>query len=107
MSVTVVTNLQDRRVVINDRVNRKTVVYAVAAPGPQGPPGTASAGAFFHYINGVPSTDWVINHNLGFFPNVTTIENTGDIMEGEIVYVDANTVTVHFAYAVDGDAYLS
>lgn len=106
MSV-VVTNREPRRAVLADRQGRNAVVYSRSGPGPQGPPGTASAGAFFHYINGVPSMTWTINHNLGFYPSVTTIENTGDIMEGEIEYVNANTVIVHFAYAVDGDAYLS
>lgn len=102
-----VTNLQDRRADLAARSGRVATVYAQAAPGPMGPPGTASAGAFFHFINGVPSTIWTINHNLGFYPAVTTIENTGDIMEGELEYVDINNVIVHFAYAVDGDAYLS
>lgn len=62
--------------------------------------------AYTHNQNGV-SNEWVIPHNLGFYPNVTIQDSTGTIVEGEITYTNTNNLTVHFSSAFSGYAYLS
>ena len=62
--------------------------------------------AYTHHQNGV-SAEWVIPHNLGFYPNVTVQDSTGTIVEGEITYTNTNTLTVYFSSAFSGYAYLS
>lgn len=62
--------------------------------------------AFNHHQN-ISSDTWVINHNLNFHPNVTVVDSAGTLVEGEIHYDDRNTITLTFASAFGGNAYLS
>ena len=59
------------------------------------------------HTQGVSSDTWVINHNLGFYPNLTIQDSAGTIYEGEIVYTDLNNLTVTFSASFAGNAYLS
>ena len=61
----------------------------------------------YAHTQGAASSSWVIPHNLGFFPNVTTIDSAGNIVEGEIAYTNSNSLTVSFSSAFSGKAYLS
>ena len=59
------------------------------------------------HTQGVASNTWVINHNLGFYPNLTVQDSAGTIYEGEITYTNSNSLTVTFSSAFSGKAYLS
>ena len=59
------------------------------------------------HIQGSVSNTWVINHNLGFKPNLTVVDSAGTIYEGEIAYTNTNSLTVTFSVAFSGIAYLS
>lgn len=61
----------------------------------------------FEHSQGSASNSWTITHNLGFKPNVTVIDSAGNIVEGEIAYTNSNSLTVSFASAFSGKAYLS
>jgi hypothetical protein len=61
----------------------------------------------FEHNQGSASNSWTITHNLGFKPNVTVIDSAGNIVEGEIAYTNSNSLTVSFASAFSGKAYLS
>lgn len=56
-------------------------------------------------INGIYSL--VINHNLGFYPNVTVKTSAGDILETGIDYNSTNQITLTMAQPFSGTAYLS
>ena len=56
---------------------------------------------------GTPEKDWVIVHNLGFYPNLTVKDSSGTIYEGEIDYINSDSLTVSFSAAFSGTAYLS
>lgn len=49
----------------------------------------------------------VINHNLGFNPNVTVKTSSGDILETGIDYNSSNQLTLTMAQPFSGTAYLS
>lgn len=55
----------------------------------------------------IAATTWIIDHNMGFHPAVTVINDAGDQVEGEIVYNSTNRVTINFSGSVAGKAYLS
>ena len=74
--------------------------------GPQGPPGNAAATAYVH-TQGTPASVWTINHNLGFYPNITTIDSAGTVVEGDIAWPNTGTIVVTFQSAFSGKAYLS
>ena len=67
----------------------------------------SSTGVSYVHTQGVASAMWQITHNLGFFPNVTVIDSGNSVVEGEIIYVDANRVDVGFSGGFTGVAYLS
>jgi hypothetical protein len=59
------------------------------------------------HTQGSASNSWVIEHNLGFKPNVTVVDSAGNIVEGEITYTNSNSLTVSFQASFSGYAYLS
>ncbi len=61
----------------------------------------------FTYVQGVPSTSWNIQHNLGKFPSITVIDSAGTVVNGEYTYIDINNVTLTFSAPFAGTAYLN
>jgi hypothetical protein len=53
------------------------------------------------------SSTWTINHNLGFFPNVTVLDNSNRILETFIQYDNVNTATIIMNSATSGKAFLT
>lgn len=100
---------------------------AQGATGAQGPEGIASATigttddlpegtenlyfktsrVAYTHTQGVSTDTWIINHNLGFYPNLTVQDSAGTIYEGEITYTNSDSLTVTFSSAFSGKAYLS
>ena len=56
-------------------------------------------------VNNVYSVQLI--HNLGFFPNITCKDSSGNIVETGIDYVDTNTIKLTMAQPFSGTAYLS
>jgi hypothetical protein len=56
-------------------------------------------------ISGVYSVS--ITHNLGFFPNITTKDSSGETVETGLEYVNTNTIKLTMAQPFSGTAYLS
>jgi len=65
-----------------------------------------SGGSYTHTQNSVSST-WVVNHNLGYYPQVTVIESGGSNVEGTIVFNSLNQLTITFSVSISGYAYVS
>ena len=59
------------------------------------------------YEQAIPSDTWVINHNLNTRPSITVVDSAGDAVIGSETYNDDNTVTITFASAFSGSAYLN
>lgn len=59
------------------------------------------------YEQALPSDTWVINHNLNARPSITVVDSAGDTVIGSETYNDDNTVTITFASAFSGSAYLN
>jgi hypothetical protein len=74
--------------------------------GTQGPQGSAAVQSFVHN-QGTPSDTWTINHNLGFFPNVSVVDSAGTVVEGDTAWPNSGTIIVSFESAFSGKAYLS
>lgn len=83
--------------------------------GPTGPAGQAGQDgqdgvtpviAYTHTQNLV-SSNWSITHNLGFRPNVTTIDSASMNIEGTVQHVSENSLNINFSIASSGTAYLS
>jgi hypothetical protein len=61
----------------------------------------------YTHTQSAASAQWVIVHNLGFKPNVTTFNSAGDIVEGHIIHNSVNQLTMQFSAAFSGTAQLS
>lgn len=61
----------------------------------------------FIYTQAVASTVWTINHGLGKYPSVTVVDSGGNIIIGELEYVDANNLKIIFTSVIGGTAYLN
>lgn len=59
-----------------------------------------------HYQDSA-STLWTVNHNLNKFPSVTVVDSAGNVVFGDVEYVDANNVKIKFSSAFAGKAYLN
>jgi hypothetical protein len=59
------------------------------------------------WTQSTPAAVWLVAHNTGQFPSVEVVDSTGALVEGDVVYVDSNNITLSFAGAFSGTAYLN
>lgn len=71
-----------------------------------GPSGTPADDLGFVHVQGTPSSEWTIRHELPFTPNVTVVDSTGSEVVGDIHYT-SDSVVISFSGAFSGTAYLS
>lgn len=71
-------------------------------PGPPGPGGGA-----YEHTQSTPSTEWVINHNLGYKPNVQTFTVGGQVFRGSVTHISNNQLVIGTVIPVAGTARLS
>lgn len=75
----------------------------VGPEGPQGLPG-ADVGYYATFGFASPATLWVMTHGQGYGVVVETVDQSGDPIEGNVRYVDPNTVEVDWFYPTAGEA---
>ncbi len=96
-------------------VDESPVEVTIGFAGPQGPKGDKGDAGEVQYeelsyvhVQSVASDTWVISHGLPFIPNITVIDSARNVVEGSYAYSeDGSTVTLTFAGAFSGKAYLS
>lgn len=59
------------------------------------------------FMQGTAAAIWTIDHNLGRYPQVTTIGSDGILMTGEVTWPTLNQVVVTFTPASAGKAVLT
>lgn len=74
--------------------------------GDQGIPG-AAGGTSFVFDQAVPTSTWLITHNLGRYPSITVVDSAGSQVYGDAVYISDLVVRVEFSAAFSGKAYLN
>ena len=62
-----------------------------------------TAEEYIHYQT-IPSTTWVVEHNLFGYPSITVIDSANSQVEGDVVFDTVNQVTINFSYAFSGKA---
>jgi hypothetical protein len=69
---------------------------------------TAGAGdKNYVHTQGVAAAVWNINHGLNKKPSVTVVDSGGTEVEGDILHIDNNNVTITFSAAFSGEAYFN
>jgi hypothetical protein len=59
------------------------------------------------HIQNTISNEWNIAHNLGFFPNVTVLDNANRVIEADVQYVNINNAKIVMNVGISGTAYLT
>lgn len=83
-------------------VKQQTV--QVVTVGTQGPAGGGGGGSYTH-TQAIAGVGWTVPHNLGKYPSITTTDNLGNVIHGDVAYVDANIVQITHGSALTGFAY--
>ena len=55
----------------------------------------------------VASATWTVQHNLNKFPSCTMVLSTGQQGYGDVTFIDQNNLTITFASAESGKAYIN
>lgn len=63
--------------------------------------------AFFEYVQGIPSAQWDIVHNLNKFPSITVVDTANTTVIGSYEYTSPDTVTLNFSAPFAGKAFLN
>lgn len=61
----------------------------------------------FVFEQGIPATEWVINHNLNKRPSITLTNYAGEVFEADRNYISNNQVIIRLENADTGYAYLN
>jgi len=78
----------------------------VGPPGIQGVPGVGGA-TTYTYVQSFASAVWTITHGLGRFPSVTVVDSAESEIDGDLRYIDANTLVLTFSAGFAGQAFLN
>ena len=68
---------------------------------------TSQVQVAYHHTQSLSSNTWEIEHNLGFFPNITTMDSAGTVVEGELQHLSKYRLRVTFSAPISGQAFLS
>ena len=64
-------------------------------------------GASYIHNQSTSASTWTISHNLGFFPSVNVVDNGGNMVIGDVLYITENQVSISFSASFGGKAYFS
>lgn len=59
------------------------------------------------FIQAVASDTWEIKHNLYKYPSVSIVDSGGNVIYGDVEYIDLNNIKCSFTSAFSGKAYLN
>ena len=81
------------------------VIDSVSVAAPAGP---AQGDKSYTHLQTTAATIWAIPHNLGKYPSVIMtrmVNGERKKFDGDVFYIDINTVEVRFSQAIAGEAY--
>lgn len=61
----------------------------------------------YTHVQSLPSSTWIINHNLNRTPSVTVVDSSGQLHIGNVIYLSNNSIQVEFSAGFSGKAYLN
>ena len=120
----------DEPTVIIVKVDEPTIITTPGAQGPQGIPGILdlnhdvtligtgtiteplrvnidAVDRTYVYEQMVPCASWGIVHNLGKYASVTVIDTGGNVVYGDINYLNLDSIIINFSAPFSGKAYLN
>lgn len=74
--------------------------------GDKGEPGTPGGVGYTHSQT-IPLATWTVAHNLGRYPSIMVTDHLGNVVHGDVRYVDENIVQVTHGSPITGFVYLN
>ncbi|MCR5139474.1 MAG: hypothetical protein K6B45_04850 [Bacteroidaceae bacterium] len=71
------------------------------------PPDGVGGDRHYEHLQTEASSVWVIVHNLDKWPSVTIVDDAGNVVVGDVFYINKDTVRVVFNAEFSGRAYLN
>lgn len=90
---------------VQGNVGPQGVQGAIGNTGPQGLQGIP--GGSYTHLQAVAAAIWNVPHNLGFYPNVTVLDSSGQNILVDINYISNNALNIVSDSSFAGVAYLS
>lgn len=83
-------------------------LYIIQPDGTLKPTGGSGDGdKTFVFTQASAESVWEIQHNLGKYPSVTTVDSADTVVVGGVEYIDLNNLIITFSAAFSGKAYLN
>lgn len=83
----------------------RTGTVSLGTKGDKGDPGAAGSG--YDFVQASPASEWIINHNLGFNPNVQVFSVGGLMMLADVQHFSLNQTRVYHVTPTAGKARLA
>lgn len=77
-------------------------VIEVVELGVQGLPGTGGGNAVYVHHQTTPTTQWIINHNLGYYPHVSVLSVGLVEITADVQHVSVNQTQIQFSIPTAG-----
>lgn len=61
----------------------------------------------YYHVQGTPASTWNITHNLNKYPSIEVLDSAKTSVEGQIVNIDTNSLTITFNASFSGSATLN
>ena len=61
----------------------------------------------FEFVQELPATEWVIEHNLEKYPSVSVVDPNKNIIYGDVTYLTTSLLKINFTALTSGIAYLN
>ena len=75
--------------------------------GPAGPTGPVGTDLHYTHTQSIAAATWNVTHNLGKFPSVSIVDSAGTTWISDVNYLNVNSLTITFAAAFGGYAYMN
>lgn len=79
-----------------------TDVIEVVELGVQGLPGTGGSSAAYVHNQPTPAAQWIINHNLGYYPHVSVLSVGLMEITADVQHVSINQTRIQFSTPTAG-----
>lgn len=96
-------NISENNIRVN--VEERNYKIELSNTGPQGSVDYSLLGTTHEQASA--STTWSITHNLGYYPSITVVDSSGNVVEGSYYYPNLTTIIASFSNSFAGRAFLS
>ena len=69
--------------------------------------GLADGDKNFVFVQAIPATEWIIEHDLEKYPSVSVVDPNNNSILGDVTYLSTSLLKINFTALTSGTAYLN